>query len=381
MSSALTPARVVPPGRIILRELEARGWSQKDLAEIMGRPPQTINEIVKARKQITPDTACQLAAALGASPQFWLNLESNYRLHQACAESSHADIARRSRLYSLAPVPEMIARGWIEDSTLLEVLERRVCDFLGLSNLEQQLALAANLRHTATRQPETAAQVTWIKRVEHLAGFQHLADYDPDRLHTVLPDLLALAEREADVAAVPSLLMAMGVHFVIVPHLPQTYLDGAALALAGHPIVALTLRYDRIDSFWFTLLHELGHIIARHPGTYLDNLDDPERNNVERAADQFASSSLLDSAQFDQFVHAARPRFSKTSILEFAQGCRRHPGIVVGRLHHAGLVPYSHHRSWLSRVKPHLEAWLDTPGPTDTHIMTLSAPRHGLERS
>lgn len=365
MSTQLTPARAVPPGRIILRELEARGWTQKDLAEIMGRPPQTINEIVKARKQITPDTACQLAAALGASPQFWLNLESNYRLHQACAESSHDDITRRSRLYALAPVSEMIARGWIEGSTVLADLERRVCDFLGVSGLDQPLSLAANLRHTATRQPETAAQVAWIRRVEQLAGLQKVPPYDRDRLAAALPDLLALAEDAADVAAVPPFLLALGIHFVIVPHLPHTYLDGAALSLGDHRIVALTLRYDCIDSFWFTLLHELAHIVARHPGTYLDNLEDrdTQRDDTEREANQLAGEWLIYSQEFDQFTAAARPRFSKLAVLGFARRCRRHPGIVVGRLQHAGLVPYSHLRAWLPKVKPYLEAWIEAPGP------------------
>jgi len=88
MSENPRPARAVPPGRIITRELEARGWSQKDLAEIMGRPPQAISEIVRGRKQIVPDysashTAWRLAAAFGVSPELWINLETNYRLYLA----------------------------------------------------------------------------------------------------------------------------------------------------------------------------------------------------------------------------------------------------------------------------------------------------------
>jgi addiction module HigA family antidote len=87
MIKQLTPARVTPPGRILIREIEARGWTQKDLAEIMGRPPQAINEIIKGTKQITPETAIELSAAFGTSAQFWTNLESNYRLHLAQKEA------------------------------------------------------------------------------------------------------------------------------------------------------------------------------------------------------------------------------------------------------------------------------------------------------
>jgi len=87
MIKQLTPARVTPPGSILSEEIEARGWTQKYLAEIMGRPPQAINEIIKGKKQITPETAIELSAAFGTSAQFWTNLEANYRLHLAQKEA------------------------------------------------------------------------------------------------------------------------------------------------------------------------------------------------------------------------------------------------------------------------------------------------------
>jgi len=83
MPEDVVPARAVPPGRILRRELAARGWTQKGLAEKMGRPPQAVNEIVRGKKQITPETAIELGAVLSTSPNLWLNLEVNYRLHLA----------------------------------------------------------------------------------------------------------------------------------------------------------------------------------------------------------------------------------------------------------------------------------------------------------
>ena len=74
MNQQLKPARVFPPGRVLSEELEARGWTQKDLADIMGRPAQTINEIVRGSKQITPETAIELSEAFGTSAEFWTNL-------------------------------------------------------------------------------------------------------------------------------------------------------------------------------------------------------------------------------------------------------------------------------------------------------------------
>jgi addiction module HigA family antidote len=79
MSQNPEPARVSSPGRILSRELDARGWTQKDFAEIMNCPAQAINEIIKGTKQITPETAYDLSETLGTSPNFWANLESKYR--------------------------------------------------------------------------------------------------------------------------------------------------------------------------------------------------------------------------------------------------------------------------------------------------------------
>jgi HTH-type transcriptional regulator/antitoxin HigA len=73
--------RVPTPGRILSRELEARGWKQKDLAEIINLPIQTINEILDGKQEITPEIAVELSQVLGTSPDFWKNLEAKYRLY------------------------------------------------------------------------------------------------------------------------------------------------------------------------------------------------------------------------------------------------------------------------------------------------------------
>ena len=100
------PAEVFPPGEFLKDELEARGWNQTDLAEIIGRGVTVVNEILSAKRGITPDTAQALADALGGSAQFWLNLESMYRLSLV----GHSDVvSRRARLHAKAPYREMSA--------------------------------------------------------------------------------------------------------------------------------------------------------------------------------------------------------------------------------------------------------------------------------
>jgi HTH-type transcriptional regulator / antitoxin HigA len=77
------PAEVFPPGEYLRDEWEERGWTQSDLAKVIGRPLQAVNEIIKGKKRITAETAKAIALALGTSPELWLNMQTYYDLHTA----------------------------------------------------------------------------------------------------------------------------------------------------------------------------------------------------------------------------------------------------------------------------------------------------------
>ena len=128
-----------------------------------------------------------------------------------------------------------------------------------------------------------------------------------------------------------------GIALIIEPHLPRTYLDGAAiLASDGRPVIGLTIRHDRLDNFWHTLLHELVHV-CRHltdPGeSFADNLDaDQPRDPKEKEADQLAREAFIPSAKWER----CDARFDPTSesIIELAGIQRIHPAIVAGWIRH-----------------------------------------------
>jgi HTH-type transcriptional regulator / antitoxin HigA len=359
MTKTLTPARLILPGRILQRELDARNWTQKDLAEITNRPPQTINEIIQGTKQITPETAREFSAAFGTSAEFWTNLESNYRIHLAKKKHKEEQIERKSRLYTLAPISELIKRQWIESTESLDELEQSVCKFLGITSPQEMPQFNVSFRHSQILSPEYNSQIAWCKRVEQIVSKQKLEAFQLDKLKESIAYILTHSEKEENVAYIPQILLDLGVHFAIVPHLNKTYLDGAVFYLENHPVVALTLRHNRIDSFWFTLMHELGHIVAGHQGVYLDNLDELEENPEEEEANQLASNWLIDKREFNSFAIRTKTRFSKSAIANFARTQNRHPGIVLGCLQHHNLVPYRNLRSLLVKVKPFLFDWID----------------------
>lgn len=366
MSETIRPARAIAPGRIILRELEARGWSQQDLAAIMGRPEQMISEIIRAKKQVTAETARQLAKAFGTSPEFWLNLEMQYQLQQAKKDNQETDIERRSKLYHLAPINELIKRGWIKPANTIEEFEQAYCRFFQVPTIDDQPQVVFSPRVSEDRGPEDRAMVAWVRRVEHLAAEQSVGPFSYDRLPAFVDQLLLFTDNEGNIEKIPSFFLENGIHFVIVPHLPKTYLDGAALWFNDRPVVALSLRYDRIDAFWFTLLHETAHIYQGHKQSHVDQLFDREKQELgqeEEEANALASGWLLPKEDLQEFIEWHRPRYSRASIEQFARREKRHPGIVIGQLMHKGELKYSHLREYLVKVRPLLGKWEDVSTP------------------
>jgi HTH-type transcriptional regulator/antitoxin HigA len=366
MSETIRPARAVAPGRIILRELEARGWSQQDLAAIMSRPEQVISEIIRAKKQITAETARQLAKAFGTSPEFWLNLEMQYQLHQAKIENHETDIERRSKLYHLAPINDMIKRGWMRAGKTIDELEQEYCRFFQVPTINDPPQVAFRPRVSEERGPEDRAIVAWVRRVEQLAAEQPVQTFSADDLPVFIDRLLSLANSGSNIEKIPAFFIENGIHFVIVPHLPKTYLDGAALWINNYPVVALSLRYDRIDAFWFTLLHELAHIYRKHRQAHVDQLFDRAKQDLrqeEIEANDQATQWLLPEEDLQEFIELQRPRYSRLSIEQFAAEQKRHPGIAIGQLMHKGEIKYSHLREYLVKVRPILEKWEDVSYP------------------
>ncbi len=361
MSLNPVPARSIPPGRIIRKELEARGWTQADLARILGRPEQTISSIVRGRKQITPATGLGLANAFGTSAELWLGLETRYRLAEARKSDKDDQVRRRSTLYSTVPLRELIKRGWIDDTDDTQQLELEVTRFLGVPSLESVPPLRVAARRTTSKPADQRAVLAWVRRVEQLAAGQDVPRFDANRLDRAFATILQFSDSLEHVERVPRLLRDLGLRFVIVPHLPKTYLDGAVLAADGNPVVALTLRHDRLDNFWFTLLHELEHLARGHNGSWLECLDEEAApDSEEDQADEGAAKRLVPTAEFQRFVNRVAPYFSKTKIEAFARAIGRHPAIVLGRLHHHGHVAPGHLRRMIPPVRKHLEPWIDT---------------------
>jgi HTH-type transcriptional regulator/antitoxin HigA len=349
------PAEVFPPGEFIREELEARGWTQGDLAQIMGRPLRLVNELVAGKKQITPETARGLAKAFGDDdPLYWMNLDSAYRL--ALTEPVDEAVARRAKLYSLFPVREMMKRNWIEPSDNLDVVEHRVCRFFGIETLDERPHLA----HAATAaqyDERTSLQYTWLYRAKELAEGVHSLPYSEPKLRASLQKLRALLAAPEEIRQVPSILAEAGVRFVIVEFLPGAKIDGAAFWLDQSPVIALSLRFDRVNNFWFVLRHEIDHLLNNDNQVTIDiELTEKLQNNAalppqEIRANLAAAEFSVPSEELDNFIMRVRPLYYERRILLFAKRIGVHPGLVVGQLQLRNEIPYTHFQKYLVKIR------------------------------
>jgi HTH-type transcriptional regulator/antitoxin HigA len=354
----LRPFTPISPGEIVEEELQAKGWSQRDLAAVIGRPVQVVNEIIAGKKSITPETALALSEALGTSADYWLGLESRYRLDLLQSKknpSQESTVQRRAKLFSKVPVNELIKRGWIRaDLKDLDRTEQAVCDFLKIRSIDDEPEAPFSARKSQRDEPHTSAQIAWACRVCNVAGSIVSAKYSKAGLSTLIKELPSRSGSDRETLQLPAVLASIGVRFVIVEHLSGTRIDGGALWLGEIPVVALSLRYDRVDWFWFTLMHELAHILERE-GSLDTQLvgNDAQRSvsEIEERADKRATEWLVPPDQLQAFTNSIKPYFSRSAIQDFADRINVHPGIVVGQLQKRGEIPYSHHRNLLTRVR------------------------------
>lgn len=355
------PDVVSPPGETLLELLEDRGMSQAELAERTGRPKKTINEIIKGKAALTPETAIQLERVLGTPASFWNNREQNYRDWLARQEE-RKNLSKHITWMRQFPISNMIKHGWItkfnnQIDQLIEILR-----FFAIASPDQW---QNGNQMTAFRQSPTfaanpAAVSAWLRQGEIQSAQIQCAPYDEARFRQALQQIRELTTQppEVFVPQVTELCAQTGVAVIFVPEIPGTRTCGTTRWLTPtKAMIMLSLRYKTDDHLWFTFFHEAAHILLHGKREVFLEDDDEVSEDVrarEEEADRFASDFLIPPEAFRRF-HPRGVHISHEDIIEFAQQLGIAPGIVVGRLQHDGLVP----RQNLNGLKQHFR-WVIT---------------------
>ena len=366
------------PGEFIQEELDARGWSQRDLAYILGVREQAINPIIQGKRGISPEMAKALGEAFDVSAEYFANLQQMYEM--ACAKEPDPAIARRASLQNVYPIREMIKRDWITDSNA-GMLEAQMLRFFRCNSLTDVPYMASAVFKKADYSETNTVQLAWLYRVWHLASEMHVKDYSESKLNDLIFNLPHYTVDPEEVRHVPSLLAECGVRFAIVETLPKANIDGVCFWLDdSSPVVGMTTRHDRIDNFWFVLRHELDHVLHREGRGPLRSetvdLDLEKSEQIgdslppeEKRANKTAANFCVPSQELESFYLRKYPFISERDMLGFARRVQRHPGIVVGQLQNK-----MNRSDWLAKYKVKVREYLvgnsimdgwGTPVPVD----------------
>lgn len=347
----------VPPGELLAEELDARGMTQRELAERTGRPEQKISEIINGKKAITQDTALELEKVLGTPAHIWLNLESTYRLTLA-RQRETLELEKQLDWLDQFPIGEMQKRNLIPKSESKIDRLRSVLRFFGVASFpalrERQTAILG-YRVTPGAKVNEGALWVWLREGEIGADHVSTAPYDEGKFRAALSQIRGLTREPPSVfyPHAQSLCAEAGVAFLIVQQFPGSGASGVARWLSQEKaLLQLSTRYRWVDVLWFSFFHEACHVLERQKRRVFVNgvNDDPA---AEREADRFAQDFLIPDDDWQGFVRLGD--FSRNGILQFAERLGVAAAIVVGRMQHSRLIPQSH----FNDIRPRL-VWGDS---------------------
>lgn len=338
------------PGHILNRELSALNMSQAELSIRTGTSTKYISQIINGSASISPDMAYKLELVLGTPAHVWIGLQSNYeeavvRERELHAKEQEIDIAKQFNYSSISKLFNNLPKVKNMEEQVYE-LKR----FFGVSDLSlifnadsARSYHAAALRtgsENAKKAPDEYALAAWLRTGELYAANVLCGVFDPKGLKAALPQIKRIINTEPINIAwqqIRKLLLDCGVKLVAVPYLSKTYVNGAVRWIGDNPVIIMSDRNAYADIFWFSLLHEICHVL-KHGKKYAcvafeSSIKCYERRKEEDEADSFAANFFIKEELFDSFSNSA-DCWNSTCIYSFAEQQGVPYYMVVGRLCH-----------------------------------------------
>lgn len=349
------PDLPTPPGDTLLETLEARQMSQAELADRMGRPRKTINEIIRGKTSITPETALQLELVLGIPASFWNKREREYQ--EALARLQQQKLLENwMHWVDQIPYKELMRLQWVSPQTGSNEIVKSVLSFFGVVSPEQwqavwDLKLNVAFRRSTAYSTDSFAVAAWLRRAELLAQDVACDEYDEGKFRRALDEIRSFTAEaprtEIYQERLVDICRGCGVAVVIVPKISKTSVFGASQWLSPRKaMIVISLYYKTDDIFWYTFFHEAAHILFHSKKELHINLEDDQEyatSEVEKQANQFARDFLIPQNALSDFIrtrslYQGEPFFDERDICRFAKQLGIAPSIVVGRLQFDGIM-------------------------------------------
>lgn len=327
-----------PPGATIKEQLNDRGMSQKEFAARMNMSEKHISKFINGDVQLTTDVAVRLEMVFGAPAKFWNNLEAIYREKLVKAEAENA-MEADVELARQFPYSEMTKFKWVpetRDAKEKVVYLRKYFEVVELSLLGSEQITRIACRRLAITEKSDLALMAWAQEAKILARNIRTAPVNIKKLNAAMPDIrkMTVLKPNEFCPKVKKCLAGCGIALVFLPHLKGSFLQGATFPDGNKIVVGLTARGKDADKFWFSLFHELAHIVLGHVGQVNGTSDEDEKT-----ANIWAGDLLIGAKEFDIF--RKERDYSAKGVLRFAKEQGIAPGIVVGRMQLEGLIEYN----------------------------------------
>ncbi len=346
------------PGDTIQETIDEMGMSQAELAERIGRPKEKLNDVIKGREPISTETAYRLEKVLGISASFWINREAEYRSEIYEIEQQERLAAQHDWLSGF-PLREMKRFGWLPNTTDKNQLVTELLSYYGVASHEEwnriyiaeEVAVAFRISLVNTKSPQAIS--AWLRKGELEALRLKLADYNESAFKKALVEIKNLVNQFPQDFAVQlqQLCAKCGVAVAYVPTLPKAPISGASRWFRKRPLIQLSGRYKTDDRFWFTFFHEAGHILLHgKKEIFLENVEGTDIDQTkETEANDFAAKHLLTETQLQTIIDAAP--LNSQSIAAFANQFNTSAGVIIGRLQHLKLIPWSLGNELMQKVE------------------------------
>ena len=332
----------IPPGETIREQLENRGMNQKEFSQRMDMSEKHISRLINGKVELTQDMALRLEAVLGLPANFWNNLETQYREKEARVKAE-LEMANEEEIARQFPYPAMARNGWVPETRVILQKVMNLRTFFQVARLcvvEELRLPGIAYRAVGNGKKSDYALVAWSQQARIETMNAEVAPINVEKLKKNLSAIRALTVLDLSEFSgeLKRLLAECGIALVFLPHFGGSFLHGATFVSGKRIVLGLTVRGRDADRFWFSLFHELCHVLEGH----IFN-SEPSDLDTEDTADAFARDALIPPKPYARFVKGGD--FTAAAVTAFADSIGIAPGIVVGRLQKENVIPFSWHHA------------------------------------
>ncbi len=327
------------PGYYLKEIVDESGLTQEDFAKRLDTTPKNLSLLVRGEQSLSIDIAMKLSRMIGTTVSYWLNLQNAY-------DALIAEFNSDKELEKEREIFKELDYKYFRDNFGLPDLPRKtdeqiveVRKFLHVSTLAvfEKRDMAVSFRSVSQKLSDanTIKANIMVQIAANMALNVQAPKFNKTKFKQAVDYALSLTRNHKDFyPLIKEAFYNAGVIFVILPNLPGSKINGATKKLERNVMLMVNDRRLNADTFWFTLFHEIGHIIHGDYGISFEQ----ETGEREEVADKFAADLLIKPDEYQKFIQGNT--FTLTKIKEFADSIEREPGIVLGRLQKDKLVRY-----------------------------------------